>query len=190
MTFSIEVKEKCFGKYFLLTIWPQPGTNLIWKRSHHQLDQHSVERMCNNTFSFWTSETWGLMPDWTFLCMNKTLQDHGWLLHSHFSVPCWFLKQNSIFFSYVFKDARCRTRTETDCQDAKWVPWWGLRTWCWLFLSFEFFLFIIFQNRSAFEDMAIIHLTKHIQHPFSYSQLLIAILLLPSSTHKNPQWDV
>lgn len=33
------------------------------------------------------------------------------------------------------------------------------------------FPFIVFQNRSPFEDIAIIHLTKHIQHPFSYSQL-------------------
>lgn len=126
------------------------------------------------------------------LSADTGLDHHGWLMHRHFSVPCWFLEQNSIF--NVFNDAQCRTRNRTHYQATKWVqvPWWGLQLCIHGADCLYFFVFsiIVFQNWLPLVDrpLKLTHLYKsqNIKRInfilFSYTQIYFEIEWSPSSS--------
>lgn len=173
------------------TLYLGQTSALLWTRRHHQLDQHSVEGMCNDSLLFGPpyfssprlheEENWGLLQNWTFPLYE---QDHG-RLNRHFSVFCWFLKQNSIFFPHVFNDSQNWTRNRTYCRDSTWYTCRdedcsSAYTVLTIFI-FVFFPFVVFQNRLPLEDRLLnwgiytCHKTYPTTFPFSYTQLLVIL---------------
>lgn len=101
---------------------------LIWRRSRHQLVQHSVEgSLLIRPLIFFLSSTpwkrhWRMMQDWSFVCLKRTWWTDISLLLVGF-------QNKTVFFPYVFNDAQCWTRNRTYCQNTRQVqvPWSGLQ---------------------------------------------------------------